>query len=197
MSKKVIGVDVDLTVCATDKLWLQWLNKMQKEVYYESIQAIQDEHRQKILSYNLSDYYPIDNGLDFFRGSSIYDFAIPVEYARHVLHSLKGVYGFDIVFISTIKGNHHKSKYNWLKRYFEFLDGVIFTKEKHYIGVDYMIEDRVDMLNKFPLSTQCILLDTPYKQAEVEHRPMYKATDWFKVEEFILKTEGVRLDEVN
>src|SRR5690606_28249698 len=90
----------------------------------------------------------------------------PYEGCVEALGELKKL-GWDIIVVSAIKGFHAKSKYYFLKKYLPFLDGVVYTKEKGFVNVDVMIDDRDDILNQFDgTKTLKIKFHTQYEQKE-------------------------------
>lgn len=190
-SKGVIAVDVDITVCAIDELWFKWLNNVcyPQDKLSNSIDSFIWLCGYGGVDYNLSNYYKsyleyynID-GLDFFRGTNIYDLATQVEGAYDNLKKLSE--HFDIVFVSVCKGNHHRNKYYWLKRNFPFMKGFLATHEKHLVRCDYLIDDRNKYLNMMPDDVECIKLKTPYTQCEEEKRDIITCENWDSIYEHI------------
>lgn len=184
MSKGIIGIDCDLTLCAIDELWIKWLISMTGVDRTPS-----DYGYWNRVAYDISKYWEEDldklgiDGLDFFRGTNIYDFAEPMPSSKHAVKALKGL-GYEIVVISALKGNHHKSKYNWVKRNFD-IDGFVGTKEKQYIPCDIFIDDRNRFLN-MSKATHKIKLDTPYTQCEpIKDDNTVVCKDWLSIYEYI------------
>lgn len=183
MTKRIL-VDADLTVCPTDKAWWHWLNVMTNN-YKEMPPEPNDAHIPWI-DYNLATYFKEEldslgmDGLDFFRGDSVYDLLYPIKGSVEVLKELSEQ-GYEIVFCSALKGRHSKSKYYFLQRYFPFMTGVVFTKEKFLLQCDYIIDDRNEFLNMFAgTDTTRIKMWTPYKQnVELENpEKTYCAGGW-------------------
>ncbi len=137
-----IGIDVDLVVVASDTYWLRWLQKVTgKTLNFTPTNYDLTVYFKEELAYNgLS-------GFEWWRGENIYDNMLPYGAAAKTIHSWKEQ-GDEIIFISAVKGNHNKSKYYFLKNFFDF-DAYVATKEKHVVDVDVMIDDREDTLNKF------------------------------------------------
>ena len=143
-----IAVDCDLTVVDTAHHWWEWLNKV----------TLSDNpyplFEDGVVDYDLTKYYKKEldaigiDGYEFWRSSTLYDTLVPIDGAVEVLQHLHEL-GHEIIFVSTIKGSHHKSKYYFLKRYFPFMKGFVATKEKHLVGCDVIIDDRNNVLNKF------------------------------------------------
>ena len=199
MSKGIIGVDVDLTVA--DSSISHW----------DFLQQVSEDGNScmpsGVLDYDLSTYFNLPkyiDSMDFWRYDDLYDVkpcdleldysakritrrAIqPIKDSVQCLQSLSSQ-GWEIVFISHIKGNHHKSKVNWLKRHFPFMDGFIATQEKHYVNCDVLIDDRHNHLNNSSILIDKIKFDTVYEQSvELEHADLI-SNDWVEIEEFINK----------
>lgn len=183
---KLIAVDVDLTVCAIDELWLNWLQHITGTDFNPL--GLEGE-----LDYNMSNYFSEGlqkagvDGLDFFRSESAYDYAKPVKGSVEALRTLHEM-GYKIVFVSAVKGNHHSSKFRWLKRNFPFMAGFVATKEKWLIPCDIFIDDRNNFLNMVPAKTKIKKL-TAYKQdTELTCRVMV-CEEWENILEYIKITE--------
>lgn len=153
----IVGVDVDGVVVDTSTRWLEWL---QKETGRELIV------RGK-LNYDLTVYFEEElelkgmDGYEFWRESTLYDDMEPIPGAVETLTKLYKE-GHEIVWVSQLKGNHFKSKVNFLKKHFPFWFGLIGTKEKQYARVDVLVDDRTSHLNKQPADTYKILFDSNY-----------------------------------
>lgn len=174
----VIGVDVDLTVVRTDRHWFEWNNRITgKNLTFE---GCLDEIG--FLPYDVSSLYPgIDKqrSYDYWRQHNLYDSILPMEGSVEALRTMHEQ-GNKIVFVSALKGDHHKSKFNFLKRYFPFMDGFIGTKEKQYARVDILIDDRNK--NLVGLNGACpIKFNTPYDQEIDINFPMFNASSWEEI----------------
>jgi len=178
----VIAIDVDLTVCAIDKLWWEWLCNVTntlKPFPTEDVEYDLSNYFRKELGLNARD------GLDFFRQEGVYDFAEPVTGCVEAIKELSEA-GNTIIFVSAIKGNHHKSKYFFLNRHFgEHMDAFIATKEKNYVKCDVLIDDRNMFLNK----VDCLKIKyvTKYTQCEeLNPEPLtHVIDDWSKIPNLI------------
>ncbi len=153
-----IGVDVDLVVVPSDVHWLNWL-----------IEVTGKEVSEVIRDYDLTSYFKEEldslglSGFEWWRGEGIYDDMIPFQNAIDTINSWSEA-GDRVTFISSIKGNHNKSKYYFLKKYFSF-DSYVATKEKYVVDVDVMIDDRPNHLESFIIrkpETIPILFPTQY-----------------------------------
>ena len=91
----------------------------------------------------------LEDPLDFWRAEDLYDNLAPMEGAVEKLEQLSQYFG--IVFISRLKGNHHKSKVGFCKKHFPFMVGFIGTHEKWLMNesVVAMIDDLPENLIKF------------------------------------------------
>ncbi len=146
-----VGVDVDCVVVPTDNMWWEWL----KEVTDKDLNL-------KPKDYDYTKYFKEELGLlgldgfEFWRDESLYDNVKPFAGAVMALEYIQMKRNAEIVFISTLKGNHHKSKVAFLKKWFNFA-AFLGTKEKEYVDVDVMIDDRREVLDRFPGSVKKIL----------------------------------------
>lgn len=181
---KIIGVDCDLVLSQSDKLWWEWLHRMTGCTVNRTIPK-EDAH------YNLTKYWNATlseleiDGMDFWK-SNLYDWVDPVKGSEEALWNLKRE-GYQVVVVSACKSGHEKSKYRFIKRHFPLVDGVIFTREKHFARVDIFVDDRIDVLNKMPEGVGCIKFDTRYTQNEDPTRPMITCNGWGEVVEYITR----------
>ena len=141
-----ILVDCDLVLAASDIAWIVWLSSIAK-----SNDKIHNLDYNDLLDYDITSYYKESlqesgrDGYDFWRSTTLYDYVTPVSGAVGAVNKLASL-GHEVVVVSSIKGNHAKSKYQFIARHFPSVNGIIFTKEKHYIDGDYIIDDRVSNL---------------------------------------------------
>ena len=169
---RIIGVDVDLTVCPSDDGWREWLGNKYGYV------------KCRMTEYNFTHYYPhAEDPFEYWRSLEYSQFQ-PLKGSVEKLEQLSTY--FDIVFISAIKGQHTKSKYYWLEQHFPFLKGYIATKEKFLMNnsVCAMIDDRLDNLQGFDQHKR-VLYKTPYTQSD-SCGVGYVVYDWesFSVRDF-------------
>lgn len=178
----VIAVDVDFTV-----VWL-------REHYWEWLESITSTKRpvpEGDISYDYTLYFQdaLEKvgrcGLDYFRQDGLYDTLHPMEGAVEVLEWVSGK-GHEVVFVSAIKGRHSKSKYEFLKRNFPFLSGVVFTKEKQYVQSHVFIDDRTDNVNKSSAPVK-ILFDAGHLQYETLVEGAAVLRDWREIGSFLYK----------
>lgn len=160
--KHTIAVDVDLTVIRTDLMWKEWLD-------FHNGWGIKLPMPMSDIDYDLGVYYP---GLPkdiikaFWNQPDLYDVDNgwgPIKDSVEALDNLSEYY--NIVFVSSCKGPHYKSKYEWLQHHFPFMAGFVSTKEKHFVRCRYVIDDRIEYLEDFnPKKTKRILFNTDYNQ---------------------------------
>jgi len=91
----------------------------------------------------------LEDPLDFWRSEDLYDNLEPMEYSVEKLKELSTY--FDIVFVSRLKGMHHRSKVYWLKKHFPFMQGFVGTHEKWILNDSLvaMIDDLPENLVRF------------------------------------------------
>lgn len=183
--KKVLVCDVDLCVVDSGREWYKWLEDRTKAGL---------DYDEVIKHYNLSVPYSdswkskgcAGVPYDFWRQQHLYDDLEPLKGCVEALQLAKG-YGYDIVFASAVKGNHHKSKYYFLDRHFPFKDGVLLTKEKGYIKADIVVDDRNKFLNQFSSNdTLKVKFDTPCDQDERLNVSLDLVTDsWHNIRHWL------------
>lgn len=156
VSKRLLGVDVDLTVAPSDVGWMAWLQKQGQQMYrtgdYEP------------LPYNLGSLFPVvEDPYQYWRELDYSQFQ-PIEGSVEALEKLSQHFG--IVFISRIKGQHTKSKYYWLKEHFPFMTEYVATHGKWVMNnsVVAMVDDRKDVLEQFDFNKR-VWFNTPYTQS--------------------------------
>ena len=168
---KVLGVDVDLTVVDTGVSWFNWLN---------NVCLSNKEMPEGTTEYDLTKYFSEElkgkDGYEYFRHTGVYDTLRPIAGSVDVLTNLSSNY--EVVFISQVKGNHSKSKVEFIKRYFPFYSGIVFTKEKHHVAVDIMVDDRVKFLNQFGDDVKKVLFKTNYIQDAIPQGDIIDDRDW-------------------
>lgn len=91
-----------------------------------------------------NDYDP----LDYWRSPTLYDKLEPMEGSVECLEKLSK--HFNILFVSRLKGWHHRSKVYFLKKHFPFMEGFIGTHEKWIIQDSYvaLIDDDIKNFEK-------------------------------------------------
>lgn len=195
-SKPTLLVDVDLCVVDPIQGWIDHLN----ETTNSCISPLSICNFENV-NYDLVSYWKEKlegtgkDGYEYWRKEDLYDNLKPVAFSQDVLSIFKED-GYNIGFVSSLKGNHHKSKANFLKRYFGFFDFFVGTKEKWalgYIPNSVMIDDRLTNLAPMPEGVKLVQLMSPYKQdIDITSRPVLKYTWTMGVgplKEFIDKEE--------
>ena len=183
-----ILVDCDLVLAASDIAWIKWLRSIA-----QSNDKVYNLSHNTPIDYDLTSYYKESlqesgrDGYDFWRSTTLYDYVAPVIGAVDVISELSYL-GHEIVVVSSIKGNHAKSKYQFIARHFPTVDGIIFTKEKHYIDGDYIIDDRLDNLINHPAKHK-IQFETDYKQSVESNNDIIVCNGWEDISEYIKLNE--------
>ena len=180
----ILGVDIDLTFVDTGRGWFNWLRDRSELVVpdYDTLVAAGEK-----IPYDLSSVFtdiPPPVTLDYWRPDNLYDNMEPLPHAVEALRSLKEEKGYKIVFVSTIKGDHHKSKYYMVEHHVPFLDGFIATKEKHFARVDVMIDDRLNVLEKMDKTPVRIQMNTPFDQYTT-WEPTHKVDNWLDLQKLM------------
>lgn len=105
----------------------------------------------------------LEDPLDFWRDENLYDNLVPMEGAVEKLGLLSKYFG--IVFVSRLKGNHHRSKVYFLKEHFPFMTGFIGTHEKYLLNDSLvaMVDDLEDNLVKFDSDKRILFGQGEYK----------------------------------
>lgn len=105
----------------------------------------------------------LDDPLDFWRGETLYDNLEPMKCAVEKLETLSQY--FNIVFVSRLKGNHHRSKVYFLKKHFPFMAGFVGSHEKWILNDSLvaMVDDLEDNLVKFDSDKRILFGQGEYK----------------------------------
>lgn len=180
--KLIIGIDVDGVVCDSCMKWLNMLINSTNVI--PELVAGKLPYNLLPLFKNELDILGID-GNDFWRQKTLYDNMEAYPDAIIFINYLHKQ-GYEIVFVSTLKGDHHKSKVEFLKRNFHF-DGFIGTKEKNYARVDVMIDDNIHNLRCQPEGVHRILFNTVFTEVPLETDNVEVCTNWFQVYDKITK----------
>lgn len=171
MKKLRIGIDVDGCVVRSDLHYMEWLLEVTGKTFHEK--AEEDPSFRAPFDYGVHNYFEKEleelgiDGLDFWRRRDLYDNLEPDPAAKSVIDRLHAA-GHAIIFVTRLKGDHHKSKCYFLKRHFPYLKGIVNTHEKGVLSgaLDVMIDDRLDNLEQFDptLTPTLILSPSPYDQ---------------------------------
>lgn len=108
----------------------------------------------------------LDDPLDFWRDETLYDNLEPMKGAVEKLEALSQY--FNIIFVSRLKGNHHRSKVYFLKKHFPFMAGFVGTHEKYILNDSLlaMVDDLEDNLVKFDSEKRVLFGKGQYKDWE-------------------------------
>lgn len=185
MKRRILGVDVDLTVCPSDVKWAEYLKLKTFEHFNGScpVGSIVTAQSGKI-PYNLAELFPhVEDPFEYWRTLEYSQFE-PLPGAVEKLEELNQY--FDIAFISATKGKHAKEKYYWCQEHFPFMVGFMATKEKWLMNdsVVAMADDRLENLCPFDYNKR-VLFETPYAQT-VDCPVAYRINGWesFSVADF-------------
>lgn len=151
MKRPYAIIDIDLTFVdsvTSPTGWLAWLNSMSgKNRTAEELNW----------SYSLGKAFADDlkhlrvDPMDWWRYPGIYDLMQPMNGAVDAVVHLHNL-GYDIVFVSHVKGQHAKSKHNLIKRTVPVPYRFVSTKEKDTVrsgtGNDIFIDDRHEYINQ-------------------------------------------------
>ena len=190
---KIILCDVDLTVVNPIPIWWRYM-EIQVGSYLNFSKELE---KRGILPYDLSECFREAFGelrfdpLDYWRTEGIYDLMAAEPLAVCVLGALNKE-GYDIRFVSHCKGNHHKSKYEFLKRNFPYMTGFAATKEKWMLGrdCDIFVDDRNEHLNRMPDNVLKLQPGTFYEQFEKLTAPnSHENLDWEDIYNIIKREE--------
>lgn len=178
----IIGCDVDGVICPSCAMYLDWLQEITGKSLPDMV----------MYDYNPTPYFKKEldglgmDGWEFFRDRKLYDSMPVCGDAVKYLTKLKNL-GHDIVWVSAVKGDHLKSKVEFLKRNFPFWDGMITTKEKHFARVDVMIDDRLDNLIRQPDNVMRILYKTKFSNVGLTCSDYHLHTnDWYSIYDAII-----------
>lgn len=141
MRRKVVAVDVDLTVVDSLTPWMDWLRQFSEE-------PVKNESRTYNLVPEMQDildragFYDVDP-LEYWRRTDLYDGLEIVDGALEALKRVKER-GDDLVFVSSCFPEHEASKTKLLERHFSFADAFISTHAKHFVAYDVLIDDKLE-----------------------------------------------------
>ncbi len=142
-----------------DETIVQFLNKLlayHRHLYNSDI-TIEDIHE-----WNMPKEFK-----DIFMTPYFFDGLKPYSGAIELINELTIKDEFNVYIVTDTGGevNIVNGKYFWIKKYLPFInlrENVIFTKNKHLIKADILIDDNPYILKKFPNTT--IAIDRPYNK---------------------------------
>ena len=131
MSRKILGIDVDLTVVDSLTPWVEWYDKLTGHDISEEM---------KKLDYGIEELMHMHSSpLDFWRKPDLYDSLEPFKDAKINIDILSE--HFDIVFFSSCFPEHTQSKEFFIQRNFPYRKGFIATSNKGFVRCDYYVDD--------------------------------------------------------
>lgn len=139
--RKVVAVDVDLTVVDSLTPWYKWLSVFTDEPVLNESKAynLVPEMRAILDRASCEDVDP----LDYWRRDDLYDNLFPVDGAYEALKRVKARDN-TLLFVSSCFPEHEASKVRFLKKFFPFYDAFISTHDKHWIAYDTIVDDKVE-----------------------------------------------------
>ena len=129
--KETIAVDVDLTVVDTLDSWVKWFEERSPDSFDWS--KLRDMDAKTIMGQSITD------PMKFWFQTDLYDKLTPEPDCRTVLESLSRDY--NIIFVTSSKPEHIRSKEAFINKWFKFHDGIVHTENKELIQADYFIDD--------------------------------------------------------
>lgn len=140
--RKIVAVDVDLTVVDTLNPWLEWVHRYtyDEKVKNESGQYDLVPEMKELLK--RADNQHIDP-FEFWRDARLYDDLQPLSWSVLGLYGLH-TRGYGVVFVSSCVPEHMCSKERFLRKWFPFHNGFIATHDKHLVDYDVLIDDKLE-----------------------------------------------------
>jgi 5'(3')-deoxyribonucleotidase len=171
MERKIIAVDVDLTVVDSLSSWVEW---------YHTLTGHNIEEDLKTKTYGIEELmHRHSTPMDFWRKPDLYDNLQPIEDCVDVLTYLSGEY--DIIFVSKCEPEHQRSKEYFIKRNFPFSKGFISTGDKEFIKADIFIDDYEKFLTKIKNQNEFIKVYMHKTRLNENHQQNFKAMDWNEI----------------
>ena len=132
----IILVDIDNTVVDMTVTWREWIEDNCGFTFSEG----------ELLSYKSAPHINLracGRIFDFWKQADLYDNLEPNFEFLSLLKRMSDVN--DIVFVSSLSGNfeHAASKDRFIRKWFKFNSGVIFTDQKHFVKGDILIDDNL------------------------------------------------------
>jgi len=131
MSKKIIAIDVDLTVVDSVTPWKEWYTGL---TGHDLGEITSENNDLETMMKNHND------PLQFWRKPDLYDTMQPIPDAVKYIKLIKDL-GFEVIFVSACMAEHEQSKRYFLQRHFPYADGFISTGDKSYVRCDYFVDD--------------------------------------------------------
>lgn len=190
--KKIIAIDLDITLYLTGTHWMEWLiekcgdpTNLEEDSYW--------------IDYDLRKYFNLPkglNGFEFWSEPETYENCKVKEGAVEVIEELYNK-GFEIVFVSYCMGcpDQIKHKMKRLKKDFPFLLPEDFhfvaTKSKGLVKCDYLIDDRNVFLNQTEGDVINLKMESRYTQDEPLKKEVIDVRDWEEILKVIYYMEDL------
>jgi len=176
---KIIGVDVDLTVCDSVTPWKDWYRKLTGHDITDEISEVNND-LQDLMKHH-------SDPLSFWKKTDLYDNIKPYKEAVEVLTHLSEL-GYTIVFVSSCFPEHENSKKMFLKRHFPFASGFISTSDKQFVQMDFFIDDykkNLKLVQSHQPRCNCFHI-----KSGINKEDGFPFGDWEKFEEMVLQSEN-------
>lgn len=148
--RKIIAVDVDLTVVDSVTPWVNWYQKLTGHDIIDEINNT-EWNVDKLMHFH-------NSPMDFWKQPDLYDNLEPIPEAKIALDELSK--SRDIIFVSSCYPEHIKSKEFFLRRNFPYHKAFIDAHFKGFTRCDYMIDDYLKNLEQFPDSVKTFHLQS-------------------------------------
>lgn len=159
MTRKLIAVDVDLTLVDSFTPWLSWVRQTQGRdfqlalyagnpngpytpgwiTHYDDMPGFYEKQVPTMKPYDR------DSFIAYWQQKDLYQLMAPVKGSVLALQML--AIDHDLVFVTHCFPGHVESKRKFLNTYFGVHD-FVDTKEKHLINYDWIIDDNVGVMKK-------------------------------------------------
>lgn len=189
----VIAVDVDLTVVDTLTPWMEWLAQFtdEKVKNENGVYNLEPEMRAILARAGRPSVDP----LKYWKQDDLYDTLYPIDGAVEALEMAKRR-GHQVVFVSSCFPEHTASKERLIKMCFPFADGFIATHDKHFVGYDVLIDDKLEHMKlgmQHRPRAQHILFTGVRADGTMLQRMMFdKMNSWDKLESLLFCTRPIR-----
>lgn len=171
--RKVLAVDVDLTVVDSVRPWIEWY----KDLTGEELEEISSENNNlEVMMHQHHD------PLSYWKSGILYDKLQAFPEATTSLRNLSD--HLDIIFVSACMPEHELSKKLFLKRNFPFMKGFISTHDKHFTRCDYFVDDYKKYCTQLH---ECGVKVYQIKTSINSSSDMYPYMNWSEIEKDILK----------
>lgn len=158
---KTLLVDLDGVIVNLLPTWLRLYGENSREWIH--LDAIKEYNHENVMTYPGVWWSCLEKALEQaapVSGSSIFD-VMCSQYDTYI-----------VTYAHHAAPNAHRIKLDWLAKYFPDFDRdrVIFTKHKHLVSGDYLIEDNVENIRRWELNNpggEGILMQTSYTENAV------------------------------